>query len=70
MSQFLFYCLQIQDFCTLAKSDGLLALEGAEEPPPGSSVKVVSDQLLLALELEGVSDGEAELARLSKDRDR
>ena len=63
---------QTDDFCTLVKATRLTQLSDGQEAPAGCSVKVVSDQLTLMLEVDtsSATDTQAEILRLTKDVDR
>lgn len=57
-----------KDFCTLAKANFLKA--ASEDTPKGCSIKVVSDELTLLVDLRGAIDIDVEVARLAKDMER
>ena len=62
---------QEEDFLTLAKG-GMFKFLGADSPNPNKnmSIKVVSETLSLLVDLTGLIDIDAELARLKKDQER
>ena len=57
---------QTDDFCTLSKGSSLQHLSPGELPP-SCSVKVVSDELDILIDLTGVINAEEEIARLTKE---
>jgi valyl-tRNA synthetase len=61
---------QAGDFCTLARGNCLLFLDGAKEAPSGCCVKVLNDSLSLLVDLTGIIDVETEVARLTKEIER
>lgn len=61
---------QAQDFCTLARAASVTHLPTDAEVPKGSSVKVVSEVLTLVLDMAGLIDTDAELLRLTKEKER
>lgn len=61
---------QAEDFCTLAKGNFLQALDSTQEIPTGYCIKVINDQLSLVVNLSGLLDIDAELARLAKEIER
>jgi valyl-tRNA synthetase len=63
---------QADDFCTLAKGNFLqpLPVEYQENIPSGFCIKLINDQVSLYVNLTGLLDVEAEIARLLKEVDR
>ena len=61
---------QEQDFCTLAKGNFLKPSPSAEMMPRGLCIKVVSDQLSIYINLEGIIDIDSEVARLRKEEEK
>ena len=61
---------QGNDFCTLARSISLHRHSEDENIPPGWCVKVVSENLSLLLDLNGVIDCKEEIKRLEREVDR
>ncbi len=57
-----------EDFCTLAKGNFCNVFD--DSTPRGCSIKVVSDQLSIMLDLRGAIDIDVEIGRLSKDLER
>lgn len=60
---------QSQDFCILARAASLTHLPVEADVPKGSSVKVVSEFLTLVLDMAGLIDTDAELHRLTKEKE-
>jgi valyl-tRNA synthetase len=56
---------QADDFCTLAKGNFFRAVD--DSTPSGCSVKVVSDEVSILVNLSGVVDAEQEIVRLTRD---
>lgn len=61
---------QSDDFCTLAKGESLTQLQKPEDAPKGCSVKIISDQLSLYVDLRGLVNAQDEVTRLSKEVDK
>ena len=61
---------QEQDFCTLAKGNFFKPAPSVESMPKGVCIKVVSDQLSIHINLEGIIDIDSEVSRLRKEEER
>jgi valyl-tRNA synthetase len=61
---------QAMDFCTLGKAQSLEKRSDEDTVPPGWCVKVVSENLSLLLDLNGVIDCKEEIKRLEREVER
>jgi valyl-tRNA synthetase len=62
--------IQMEDFCTLSKGNFLKQILPDIDPPKGASIKVISDNLCLLIDLTELIDLDMELNRLEKEKSR